>query len=80
MSTYSTSHRVNGPGQPLDERLRGYCWSHVPRVPRAIGYGPNKSGYDNVPSSGKWLGTEYPIPDMVLPLLAEGMGPPTSKN
>jgi hypothetical protein len=38
---------------------------------------PNKSGYDHVPSSGKWLRNKYLISNTVPLLLAEGQGPPT---
>jgi hypothetical protein len=38
MSTWSTSRQVNGPGQPLDRRLRSYCQGPVPRVTQAMGY------------------------------------------
>jgi hypothetical protein len=37
MTTYSTSHRVNGGGHPLDGRLRGYSQGLVPWV---TGYDP----------------------------------------
>jgi hypothetical protein len=38
---------------------------------------PKKSRYDLVLTSGKRLGNQVPVPDMVTPLLSKGEGPKT---
>jgi hypothetical protein len=74
MSTYSTSHRVNGSGHPLNGRLGGYYRGLVPRVPRVTGYGP-EIWIRLVPSNDKQLGTIHLVLDMALPLQAKEEGP-----
>jgi hypothetical protein len=51
MSTYSASHRVNGLDHLLDERLGFYYRGFVPRVSRAIGYGPTNLDMTLFPSA-----------------------------
>jgi hypothetical protein len=40
MSTYSAIQQATGSSHPLDGRLGVYCWSKIPRVSWAAGYGP----------------------------------------
>jgi hypothetical protein len=42
----------------LQSPYKTFCRGHVPWVPRAAGYNPNKSGYSVIPSSGKRLGNQ----------------------
>jgi hypothetical protein len=49
----------------------------VPRVPQAAGYSPNNLNTTWFPPTANGWGTKYPVPDMVLSLLAEEEGPPT---
>jgi hypothetical protein len=74
MSAYFASHRENSFGHPLDGRLRGDCWVLVPRVSLVVGYGPTNLDTTLFPRAANGWGTKYPVPDMVLPLLAEGGG------
>jgi hypothetical protein len=80
MSTYSTSRRVNGPGHPLNGRLRGYYWGPIPWVLWAAIYGPTNLDTTRFPAVARDWGTKYPVPDMAPPLLAEGEGPPTQNE
>jgi hypothetical protein len=70
MSTYSTSHRVNGSSHPLDGRLGGYYRGLVHRVPR-LPVTAQKFGYNRFPPATNDWGIKHLVPDMALPLLAE---------
>jgi hypothetical protein len=56
---------------------RDICRGLVTRVPLVADYDPNKFEYNPVPSSGKRLGNQVPVTNMVPPLLAGGKGPST---
>jgi hypothetical protein len=69
--------RVNGPGHPLNERLRCHCRGLVPRVPRAASYSKKNLDMARFPTATNDWGTKYSILDMIPPLLIEEEGPTT---